>query len=170
MVHQITPAPEQALTLFNGPLETGVRSAIVLEAAYPRAFDLAHLTWLDHLVVHTADIGGPPSLHPDIPERTGELLVRRRLVEDGLSLMRRLHMVDAQATEGGFVYQASEEATAFCDSLKTDYGKKLKERARWLANHFFGQPDEHIAALVKERIGQWAEEFQGEGGPESTQS
>jgi hypothetical protein len=80
--------------LFNSSLETGVRAVVVLDAAFPRAFDLSQLTWLDHLVVHTADIGGPDSLHPDIPQRTGELLVRRRLVEDGLTLMRRLHLVD----------------------------------------------------------------------------
>jgi ABC-three component (ABC-3C) system Middle Component 2 len=62
--------------LFNSSLETGVRAVVVLDAAFPRAFDLSQLTWLDHLVVHTADIGGPDSLHPDIPQRTGELLVR----------------------------------------------------------------------------------------------
>src|SRR5262249_33589094 len=81
--------------LFNGALDTGVRSVIVLDAAHPRTFDIAKLTWCDHLVVHTADINGPPSLHPDIPQRTGELLVRRRLVEDGVNLMRRLHLIDA---------------------------------------------------------------------------
>ena len=96
--------------LFNSPLETGVRATIVLDATHPRAFDLAHVTWLDHLVVHTADIGGPTSLHPDIPQRTGELLVRRRLVEDGLNMMRRLHLIEAKIVEQGIVYQASEEA------------------------------------------------------------
>lgn len=71
-------------TLFNSPLETGVRAIVVLNAAYPRAFDVTEIAWFDHLVVHTGDIGGPQSLHPDVPQRSGELLVRRRLVEDGL--------------------------------------------------------------------------------------
>ena len=34
---------------------------VVLDAAYPRSFDIAKLTWCDHLVVHTADIDGPSS-------------------------------------------------------------------------------------------------------------
>src|SRR3546814_12270520 len=80
--------PSGGARLFNSALETGVRSALILDAARPRSFDLAHLTWLDHLVVHTADIGGPPSLHPDIPQRDGELLVRRRHVQAGLVLLR----------------------------------------------------------------------------------
>lgn len=170
MVHEVTHIGDAPGALFNGPLETGVRATVILDAAYPRAFDLDRMTWLDHLVVHTADIGGPPSLHPDIPQRTGELLVRRRLVEDGLVLMRRLHLVDAQASAKGFVYQAREEATAFCDSLKTEYGKELKQRAQWLIDYLAGQPDDSLAALVKERIGRWAVEFQGEGGPQSTRS
>ena len=54
--------------LFNSPLETGVRSVVLLHAATPRSFDLTHLTWLDHLVVHTQYLpNGPDSLHPDIP-------------------------------------------------------------------------------------------------------
>lgn len=55
--------PQNAV-LFNSPLETGVRAVVVLNAAYPKAFDLSQVTWFDHLVVHTSDIGGPKSLHP----------------------------------------------------------------------------------------------------------
>lgn len=154
--------------LFNSPLETGVRSVIVLDATFPRCFDLRHLTWFDHLVVHTADIGGPPSLHPDIPQRTGELLVRRRLVEKGLTLMRRLHLVDAQVTDSGIVYQAREEASAFTDSLRSDYARALMERANWLADYLNRVPDEQIEALIARRIDRWAVEFQGEVGPASS--
>jgi len=152
---------------FNSALETGVRAAVVLDATFPRCFDLAHLTWFDHLVVHTADIGGPPSLHPDIPQRTGELLVRRKLVEDGLNLMRRLHLIDAQMTERGILYQAREETSAFVDSMRSVYAQELKARAAWLAVYLGRISDEEIAALIAERIGRWAVEFQGEVGPTS---
>jgi hypothetical protein len=151
--------------LFNSPLETGMRSVVVLDAAFPRCFDLAHLTWFDHLVVHTGDIGGPVSLHPDIPQRTGELLVRRRLVEDGLNLMRRVHLVDAHVTERGIVYQAREEASAFTDSLRSEYARALRERASWLSDYLSRVSDEDIEALIARRIDRWAVEFQGEIGP-----
>jgi len=153
--------------LFNGALETGVRAAVVLNAVYPRSFDLSHLTWFDHLVVHTADIGGPPSLHPDIPQRTGELLVRRRLVEDGINLMRRLHLIDAQTTKNGILYQAREDASAFSDSLRSAYGLELKERADWLANYIGNKSEKEVAALIADRIGRWSVEFQGEFSPRS---
>jgi hypothetical protein len=150
--------------LFNSALETGVRALIVLDAVYPRAFDIARLTWCDHLVVHTADIGGPDILHPDIPQRTGELLVRRRLVEDGVALMRRLHMIDTNIGDHGIQFQASEEAPSFVEMLRSDYSVALKARAQWLASYLAEKSDDALTDLIVERIGRWAIEFQGEAG------
>lgn len=158
----------EPVPLFNSALETGVRAVIILDAAYPRAFDLAHLTWCDHLVVHTSDIDGPESLHPDIPQRTGELLVRRRIVEDGVKLMRRLHMIEAEVGDHGIAYRASEDASAFVEALRSEYSNELKQRAVWLASFLKKQSDSGLANLISERIGRWTVEFQGEAGNPST--
>jgi hypothetical protein len=165
MAQEVTDGGTPGVALFNGALETGVRAVVILDAVFPRSFDLARLTWCDHLVVHTADIGGPPSLHPDIPQRTGELLVRRRLVEQGVNLMRRLHMIDANVCADGILFQTGEEASAFVDALRTGYARELKVRAVWLAGYLAEMPDEAMAALIADRIGRWAVEFQGEVGP-----
>lgn len=149
--------------LFNSALETGVRSALILDAARPRSFDLAHLTWLDHLVVHTADIGGPPSLHPDIPQRDGELLVRRRNVEAGLVLMRRLHMIVASYSDAGISYHATDEAGLFAQLVRSSYGKALKARADWLVDYVASDASGALVQLVTEKIGRWSIEFQTEG-------
>src|SRR4051812_37088095 len=90
---------------FNSALETGIRSVGVLVAAYPRAFDLQHLVAFDHLVVHTGDVGGPSSLHPELPMRSAELLVRRELVERGLLLMMTRDLVEREAEASGIYYR-----------------------------------------------------------------
>jgi hypothetical protein len=156
------------LPLFNSALETGVRALVFLNAAFPRVFDLAQLTWFDHLVVHTADVGGPKSLHPDLPQRTGELLVRRRVVEEGVLLMRRLHMINTVADINGIAYQASEDAAALVETMHTPYALDLKARAEWLAQMLQELSSEQLADLIAEKIGRWAVEFQGEAGPESS--
>lgn len=157
-----TGTSDTSTVLFNSALETGVRTVVVLEAFYPRALDIAHLTWCDHLVVHTADFGGPTSLHPDIPQRTGELLVRRRLVEDGIQLMRRLHMIDTEVGENGIAYAAADDAPAFVASLRSGYLNDLKARAHWLATFFNGKSVDELTRFISERIGRWAVEFHGE--------
>lgn len=165
MAEIVSEDERREVTLFNSPLETGIRATVVLDSLYPKAFDLAHLTWFDHLVVHTQDIGGPASLHPDIPQRTGELLIRRRIVEDGLQLMRRLHLVDASTTPQGILYQAREEATAIIDSMRSTYARALKDRAKWLAHYLSSAPDGAVRDLIIERIGRWTVEFQQQNSP-----
>ena len=74
---------ESKTGVFNSALETGVRTLTVLVASYPKTHDLGRLVQYDYLTVHSADAGGPPSLHPPLPLRSGELLVRRGLIEEG---------------------------------------------------------------------------------------
>jgi hypothetical protein len=150
--------------LFNSPLETGVRSVLLLDVAQARAFDLTHLTWLDHLVVHTADIGGPASLHPDIPQRDGELIVRRRNVEEGLRLMRMLHLVTTSYTSDGISYRVTEEGSQFAHLVRSDYGRQLKDRAAWLMDYVSQIDAAAFVRLIGEKIGRWSIEFQAEGG------
>lgn len=148
--------------LFNSALETGVRTVFVLDASHPRPLDLLQLTWLDYLVVHTGDIGGPPSLHPDVPARMGELLVRRHLVQDGLNLVQRLHLVDAIFDPSGIRYCASDAAPAFIELMRAPYSQNLKTRAKWLMGHFAKKDDSAMERYISEKIGRWAVEFQGE--------
>lgn len=153
--------------LFNGALETGVRSVVILETAYPRCFDLTQLTWLDHLVVHTADLEGPESLHPNVPQRNGELLVRRSLVEQGLTLMQRLHLIEVKFTPQGIVYVAGEQAAPFVRLIRSQYGRTLKERAKWLLAYFADRGSDHLHEVITQKIGRWAIEFQSDTKPAS---
>jgi hypothetical protein len=146
--------------LFNGPLETGVRAVVVLNAVFPLQLDLSDLTLLDHLVVHTADVDGPVSLHPNLPQRTGEMLVRRRLIEQGIKLMRRFQMISVQPLQTGIFYQATEDASAFAELLRSEYAVQLKIRAKWLAENVCILGREAMSDLAKEKLGRWNVEFQ----------
>ncbi|MBU1350528.1 MAG: hypothetical protein KKB95_01395 [Gammaproteobacteria bacterium] len=147
---------------FNSTLETGIRALVVLEAFHPRRCDLMEMTWLDHLVVHTGDLDDqdvPQSLHPDLPNRTGELLVRRQLVEKSLRLMQQVHLVQVYETEEGIAFGASEEAPSYLDLLQAPYSLALKERARWMAERFAFMQTDELRALVEARIGRWTASF-----------
>lgn len=159
---------EKAL-LFNSPLETGIRALVLLEALHPRACGLIEMTWFDHLVVHTGDLNGlegkqaPESLHPALPGREGELLVRRNLVEQSLHLMHQAHLVDILHREEGVYFAPSEDAPSFLDLLQAPYTVELKNRARWIAEQFSELATSEIETLVTDKIGRWTAEFQLEG-------
>jgi hypothetical protein len=151
---------ESGPNLYNGPLETGIRSVVLLNAVYPKALDITHLTWFDHLVVHTSDVGGPVSMHPDLPQRTGELLVRRRLIEDGLRFMQRLHLVEMLADKSGIQYRATDEAPPLISVMCSPYAEALKICAKWIGDNVATLPEDRIRGLIADRIGNWHIEFQ----------
>lgn len=147
-------------SLFHSPVETGVRATVILNAVYPKMYDLATLVLLDHLVVHTDDINGPESMHPKLPHRSGEILVRRHVIEKGIALMRRLGLICATPSKEGIYYQATENAYPFVKLLRTEYSKRLKDRADWLADYVSNMDLEAFNKIVVEKLGRWNIEFQ----------
>lgn len=153
---------------FNSSLETGIRAVVILDALYPRQCDLMEMTWLDHLVVHTGDMDGedvPESLHPDLPNRTGELLVRRQLVERSLRVMHQVHLVDMFDTEDGVMFRASEGAPSYLDALQSPYSVALKVRARWMAERLHGLSTAGIRDIIEAKVGRWTAEFRADETP-----
>lgn len=146
--------------LFNSPFEAGVRSIVILNAIYPAKCDLSNLVWLDHFVVHTEDLGGPESLHLDIPQCSGELIVRRQIIVNGIEIMQRFKCLEIVAEESGILYRSTDEAFSLVGLLRTDYFKKLKIRADWINENIFVSKKINLEEVVREKIGRWNIEFE----------
>ena len=147
-------------TLFNSPLETGIRSLIILAAAHPTAFDLERLVEMDYLVVHSGDADGPESLHADLPMRAGELLVRRGLIERGLLLMSSRNLVQQIHAKDGFSYVAGDAAAPFLISLTSIYSQRLKERAQWAVEKYKDMTTSEIRQITHSFFADWTSQFQ----------
>ena len=157
-----TPSP------FNSALETGVRMLAILIACYPKAHDLGRLVQYDYLTVHSADADGPPSLHPPLPLRSGELLVRRGLIESGLRLMISRSLVSREVHVQGFLYGAEDSAASFLDNINSPYIVTLRSRADWVAATFDNLSADELDAIVKRLLEAWTIEFQpGRSGPQA---
>ena len=145
---------------FNSALETGVRTLSILVACYPKAHDLGRLVQYDYLTVHSADAGGPPSLHPPLPLRSGELLVRRGLVEAGLRLMISRSLIRRTFGADGVFYGAEEVAGSFLDNVRSPYLVELRNRADWVASTFDAFSAKELDAVVNHLFDAWTTEFQ----------
>lgn len=151
--------PSRTASPFNSPLETGVRSLGVLAASFPLSFDLQRLVVYDHLVVHTGDLGGPPSLHPRLPLRSAEMLIRRGLVERGIGLMMSRGLIVRVVDNNGFSYRASELAGTILDSFESEYLRELRFRANWVAEQFSDSSDEEIRRTMENIFEKWIDQF-----------
>ncbi|MGI0494810.1 ABC-three component system middle component 2 [Alkalinema pantanalense CENA528] len=145
---------------FNSPLEIGIRSLIILTAVYPRSLDLQFLVFFDYFTVHSGDVQGPDSLHAPLPLRSGELTVKRGLIERGLLLMLSRGLVEHLVSSNGFEYRASDNASAFLSMLSSPYITQLRERAEWVAEAFGNSSLHDLKEIEKNFFRNWSTQFQ----------
>jgi hypothetical protein len=143
----------------NSPLEVGVRVLMILTEAYPQRLDVNRLVLLDHGVLHSADLGGPESLHPALPVRVGELGVKRTVIEEGLQVMVRAKLVEMSAGDRGIEFVASDSAYAFVSVLASNYATILHERIEWMFGHFSDLSEDALRTEMRSILSSWAEEF-----------
>jgi hypothetical protein len=150
----------RAARLFSTPFEIGLRATFLLQALVPARCDLRRLTIYDYLLVHSADAeGGPASLHPATPHRSGELLVKRDVMRDALTLFVSRELVRVHLGSEGVTYSASELTAPFLGYIEVPYAERLRETASWVAAHFGALGDEALETYVAERLGRWGGEF-----------
>lgn len=145
---------------FNSPLEVGLRSATILLSMYPNSIDLQTLVELDYLVLHSADAGGPESLHTPLPYRSGELLVRRGIIESGLMLFIGRGLIERVVSSTGFEFIASDSTSPFINSMNSKYIKRLQERADWATSQFNNSEKIDFKNLTKRVFSNWSSQFQ----------
>lgn len=151
------------VTIFNSALEAGVRSLVILTANFPATLDLQRLVDSDYLVVHSGDVNGPESIHPPVPLRQGELLIRRKIIESGLTLMLSRGLINRIVSSKGITYQASDYAKPFVDSLTTPYIRLLVERAHWAVETFGNMDSKEFQNLIGSFFDKWTTQFHGLG-------
>lgn len=144
----------------NSPVEIGVRVLMLLSEAFPARLDLNELVLLDHGLLHSGDIGGPESLHPPLPIRSGEFGIKRRAIDSGLAVVVRAGLAQIDLAEDGIRFRASESAEGFLALLATSYASALHERASWVVGHYSGLDEETLRHEMREAFAHWTEEFE----------
>lgn len=144
---------------FNTSFEAGIRSLVILNASYPNALDLQRLVEFDYLALHSGDADGPESLHAPLPLRSGELLIRRGVIELGLNIMISRNLIERIPTYDGIKYIASDSAEAFVQSLVSPYITKLKLCAFWVIKSFGNATDGELVLLTRKLFSEWTTQF-----------
>ncbi len=118
---------------FNNNIETGLRVLSILNATFPKSYDLQSIVYLDYLTVHSGDISNEiKSLHLPVQNRKGEMFVRREIIYSSLELFISKGLIIRLYLEQGIEYIASESSTTFLESLNEEYTVKLQEMSSWV--------------------------------------
>ena len=138
---------------FNNYVETGLRVLAILNASFPASLDLQTLLYYDYLTVHTGDISDEKtSLHPSVPSRKGEILVRRTLIQESIEIFISKGLIIRSYSQNGLAYCASENATPFIESLSSEYSLQLNSRASWVVAKFMQYKPSQIQDYMQKYI------------------
>ena len=145
---------------FNNAIETGLRMLVILASGFPERYDLERLVFFDYMIVHSADIDKRiDSLHPAVPNRQGELFVRRTLLQEGLDLFCSRGLVSKIYHESGIEYSATEYAMPFVEALDEPYTAKLVDRSVWLVSNYGSSSEKELQKIINSNIEKGKNEF-----------
>ena len=145
---------------FNGPIEIGLRALVMLTKVFPSFFSIHQLVAFDYLLVHSDDVqDGPVGLHPKTPQRSGELLVRRKTLRQGLLLFISRGLICQEYKQDGLRYAATELSGGFLDSLSSKYAIALQNRADWVMGRFGDMPESELEKFMQNHLDKWGAEF-----------
>ncbi|WP_369032365.1 ABC-three component system middle component 2 [Streptomyces adonidis] len=144
----------------NSPLEVGMRALVLLAETFPEPLDVSALVLLDHAMLHSGELLGPPSLHPDVPAQPGELGMKRRLMEQGLLVLMRAGLADMTTSPDGFVYQATAQGAGLVDIFEAPYVGQLCRRAEWAVEHY--APGTDVREATRHITERWMDQLERE--------
>lgn len=147
------------IRVFNNEIEMGLRILVILKCVYPKSLDVEIINYYDYFSLHSKDVGGEESLHADVPNRSGELSVKRGLIQESLKMLMLKGLVEHRYTQSGIEYISSEEVAPLIDNLSATYTQDLVKSTTWVCNHFNNMSNKKIRSFVLNNKHKWGSEI-----------
>lgn len=148
------------IKIFNSPEEVGVRILFILNV-YEKRMSSQRIMYYDYFALHLNDIDNTyESLHPDNPNHSSEIAVRRDLIKKALNLMIEKGLISIKYLKTGIYYQKNQLTTSFVDLFENEYATQLKKNIKVVDEKFLNYSDKQIYEYINKNIGSWVGEFE----------
>lgn len=150
------------IKIFNTPEEVGLRILFVLSICNKR-MSSQRIMYYDYFILHLNDIDNMyDSLHPDNPNHSSEIAVKRDIINIGLKLMISKGLLDIKYTKTGIFYRKTSITDSFLEMFENGYVEKLKQNINIVNERFNNFSDSQIYRYIDKNIGSWSGEFEKE--------
>lgn len=148
------------IQIFNSPEEVGVRILFILDICQ-KMMSSQRIMYYDYFALHLNDLDQKyESLHPDNPNHSSEIAIKRDLVNKGLNLMIAKGLVGVKYSKSGIYYQNNQLTHHFVALFKNGYVEELKRNIGVVNEFFSNYSDKQIYKYINKNIGKWAGEFE----------
>lgn len=141
--------------IYNSSLETSIRLGKLLVEFFPERISIERLIYIDFIIVNLNDfIEGEDSLHPAVPRRDTQAIIKRKLVNDAIDLMKSHGLIEEVYDTTGFTYLASDKTFSFTNSIRSTYIDKLLNNIKVIKKHYGNKSDNYLESIIRKKIGQ----------------
>lgn len=148
------------MKVFNSPLEIALRVLLIISRNGKKGLSLDRLVIYDYLILNSGDIkGAPPSLHPALPNRSTQLLVKRELIQKSLQILSSKELLSINYTREGILYCPSKLSLPFLEYFESAYFLELNERVKWVVENFKRKSNEQLDKFISLNLNKWGSEF-----------
>jgi hypothetical protein len=149
--------------IFNSPIEIGLRTLVLLSNKSCINYDIDRLVIFDYFILHANDLdSGQTNLHPSLPHRSSEILIRRKLIQEGLEILVSKGLIEIIYCEDGLFYKSNEMTHLFVNLLESNYYRRLQSQCMWIIDKFGEIETKELKNLVNNKIQLWGGEFEFE--------
>ncbi|MDP9702408.1 hypothetical protein J2T16_005386 [Paenibacillus intestini] len=153
----------EKLLLFNSTLEVSLRLLVLLSQDSNKTYDTDRLVILDYFILHAKDIDcEQENLHPSLPLRSSEIIIKRKLVSEGLELLISRGLIEIIYKDTGIYYKSNKLTHMFTNLLKSDYFNRLKGLSNWVVEKYGSFDTPELNSIVNKNIQLWGGEFEYE--------
>ena len=148
------------IKVFNSPLEIALRVLLILHLNGKKSLSMERLIIYDYLIIHSGDLpDAPKSLHPSLPNRSSQLLIKRELMQKALLILSSKELISIKYEKSGIQYAQSKLAEPFISYFDSVYFNKLKESTKWVTETFNKKTDKGLDKIINVNIDKWGSEF-----------
>lgn len=148
------------LQLYNSPHEVGVRILFILDICNKR-MSKQRIMYYDYFALHLNDLdSSKSSLHPDNPNHSSEIAIKRELINRGLDLVLAKGLISVKYSKTGIYYCSNQLTHSFVELFQNDYVTELKQSISIVDSFFSHQSDAQIYKYINQNIGKWIGEFE----------
>lgn len=136
--------------LLNSDVEISLRILILLDSEFgKKLLDIDEILYLDYLAIHISDFDSSlTSIHPSIPKKEQEMLVRRGSVQKAIFLLSSRNLISIKYTKSGIKYASNDFTHLFVNYFESSYAKRIKENIKILTQ----QSKLELLVIAKEMI------------------
>ena len=148
------------IQIYNSPQEVGVRILFILDICQKR-MSKQRIMFYDYFALHLNDLDHTKeSLHPDNPNHSSEIAIKRELISRGLDLIIAKGLLSVKYSKTGIYYCPNRLTHSFVQLFQNDYVNELKESIAAVDEVFSRFSDKQIYNYINQNIGKWTGEFE----------